>query len=312
MHRLIHPRRSATTLIAACVAVVVAGGVSYGATSGFSGKGASASGGKVYACVTTLFHTLNLSSASATCPNGQEKISWDIQGERGRRGARGRQGNTGRQGLQGNTGPTGDTGPTGSQGPKGDTGATGAKGDTGATGTTGAQGPKGDTGPQGMTGVTGPTGPTGLTGATGPTGLTGPQGATGATGLQGPQGPAGTLASAYLSAYSSASQTVLNSGDVAFDSQTVGSVGITTSSPAHNAFAVTNTGTYLIDVTIPPLTSLFSGQLTVNTSVVGPTESVSSSQILSLTAGDVVTLQNVVGQSATVPAGAGITIVRVS
>jgi hypothetical protein len=153
MHRFIHPRRGATTLIACCVAVALAGGVSYAATGGLAGRAASASGGKVYACVTTLFHTLNLSSASATCPNGQQKISWNVQGERGRRGARGPQGNTGPQGLRGSTGATGATG---SQGPKGDTGATGPQGPTGDTGATGQQGPQGIQGPVGPS--TGPAG----------------------------------------------------------------------------------------------------------------------------------------------------------
>ena len=135
--------------------------------------------------------TLNLTSASATCPNGQPKISWNIQGKRGPRGARGL---PGKAGLQGKTGATGATG---SQGPKGDTGATGAigpqgpKGDTGATGPQGPKGDTGATGPQGLTGDPGPQGPKGDTGATGPQGPQGPQGDTGATGPQGPRGATG-------------------------------------------------------------------------------------------------------------------------
>jgi hypothetical protein len=197
MHRFIYPRRSASVLIAVCAALAVASGVSYAATGGLAGKAHSANGGTLYACVTARFMTLNLSSASAKCPNGQLKISWNIKGERGRPGARGPQGHTG---PQGNTGATGATGPQGlqgatglpgaigPQGPKGDTGATGPQGPKGDTGATGATGPTGATGLQGDTGATGPQGPKGDTGATGPQG---PKGDTGATGPQGPTGPPG-------------------------------------------------------------------------------------------------------------------------
>jgi hypothetical protein len=149
MHRFIHPRRSASVVIACCVAVAVASSVSYAATGGFTARAASASGGKLYACVTTLFHTLNLSSASATCPNGQQKISWNVQGERGRRGARGPHGNTGPQGSMGETGPGGANGQPGAKGDAGPIGAQGPKGDTGAAGATGSQGLQGIQGPVG-------------------------------------------------------------------------------------------------------------------------------------------------------------------
>jgi len=147
MHRFIHLRHRATALIvvAVAVAVAVAGGASYAATSG-GGKTHSTSGNRVYACVTARLHTLNLLSASATCPVGQQKISWNIKGERGLRGRRGLKGKTGRKGL---TGHTGETGP---QGPQGSIGAPGAQGPKGATGITGQSGP---TGPQGPTGPAG-------------------------------------------------------------------------------------------------------------------------------------------------------------
>ena len=287
MHRFIHPRRSASVLIAACVAVAVAGGVSYAATGVLAGKADSASGGKLYACVTAGFHTLNLSSASATCPNGQQKISWNVKGERGPRGARGPKGTTGPRGS------TGATGATGTQGPKGDTGATGA------------QGPKGPPGPQGPGGLVGAPGPQGVPG---PQGLIGPQGPTGS---QGPTGPAGTLASAYLDAYSS-TQTVASGSDLAFDTLAVAPVGIVTNA-ADNAFTVSNAGKYLVTFVLPGgLTGPFLAQLTVNNTVVGPAEGSGFTRILSLSAGDVVTVRSVGAQSADVPPGAGITIVRIS
>ena len=100
-------RLSARTLIASSVAVAVAGGVSYGATTGFGRSARSASSGKRYACVTERFKTLNLSSAGATCPDGEQKISWHIKGERGPHGLRG---------AQGDPGPQGPIGPAGAPG----------------------------------------------------------------------------------------------------------------------------------------------------------------------------------------------------
>jgi Collagen triple helix repeat (20 copies) len=222
MHRFIHPWRSASTLVASCVAVALAGGISYAATGGFAKDAHSASSGKLYACVTVQFKTLNLSSARATCPGGEQKISWNIKGERGQRGPRGAQGSTGPQGLKGDTGatgaqgPKGDTGATGPQGPKGDTGATGPAGADGKTLLNGSgapasdlgangdfyidttanaiYGPKTDAGwgtPSSLIGPQGPKGDTGATGATGAQGPQGPKGDTGATGATGAQGPKG-------------------------------------------------------------------------------------------------------------------------
>jgi collagen triple helix repeat protein len=219
----------------------------------------AAGGGRVYACVTARFKTLNLSSASATCPNGEKKISWSLKGERGPLGRRGPKGNNGLRGLSGDTGATGpqgangDTGDTGAQGPKGEIGAQGAKGDTGA------QGPPGTPGEAGLTGPAGEQGPAG------PVGLPGPSGPQGAT------GPAGSLASAYLDAYSSSAQTVASNSDIAFDTLTVAPVGISINA-ADNAFTVSGAGKYLINVVFPPAQSLFSSQLTVNNTVLGPSE----------------------------------------
>jgi hypothetical protein len=150
MHRFIRPGRGALTLIAGCIAVAVAGGVSYAATSGFAGNAHSASGRTLYACVTARFKTLNLSSAGATCPNGQQKISWNIKGERGPLGSRGPRGHVGSHGL---TGDTGATGPPGPQGTKGDIGAAGAAGPPGPRGPQGLPGAKGDAGSPGANGA---------------------------------------------------------------------------------------------------------------------------------------------------------------
>ena len=200
-------RRHHIALLALFIAL---GGTSYAV----AGRGSS-SAGRFYACVTQAFHTLNLTSASAACPRGQYKVSWNRTGQRGARGRLGPKGSPGSAGSNGASGPQGlkgDTGATGAQGAAGPAGPQGLKGDTGATGSQGAAGPagpqglKGDTGATGSQGAAGPAGPQGLkgdTGATGsqgaagpagPQGLKGDTGATGAQGATGPQGPSGVLA----------------------------------------------------------------------------------------------------------------------
>jgi hypothetical protein len=142
----------------ALVALFIAlGGTSYAAAVRIASPS-----GRLYACVTHAYHTLNLSSASGVCPPGQYKISWNLAGRRGPTGLRGA---IGSQGLRG------DTGATGATGPKGDAGAMGAQGATGATG------PKGDAGAMGAQGATGAAGPAGPLGPQGPVGpSTGPAG----------------------------------------------------------------------------------------------------------------------------------------
>jgi len=117
--------RAWTAFAAVAVAAAVAAGVSYAATSGITGHAASSS--RLYACVLggVERNELSLSSASATCPRGEQKVSWNISGQRGP---------LGRRGPKGNTGAPGPKGAIGAAGPKGDTGAPGPKGDTGATG----------------------------------------------------------------------------------------------------------------------------------------------------------------------------------
>jgi hypothetical protein len=175
MKGLKHP----ATAVAATCAALIAGGASFGAAGGLAGHGAS--GQRLYACVQGAGGEpgeLSLSTASATCPNGSQKISWNVQGRRGLRGktgGRGAAGSSGATGSQGQPGAKGDTGATGQPGPKGDQGTPGTPGQDGTSvtsaalslgdancptggssftavsGTTyacnGAQGPKGDMGP---------------------------------------------------------------------------------------------------------------------------------------------------------------------
>src|SRR5581483_8440487 len=112
MRRLLHARRSGVTVIAVAAAVVSAAGISYAATGGFAGAH-TARASRIYACVTARFSTLNLTTAGAVCPSGEQKISWNAEGPRGARGPRGLNGRAGRRGLMGATGPQGLQGPQG-------------------------------------------------------------------------------------------------------------------------------------------------------------------------------------------------------
>ena len=118
------------------------------------------------------------------------------------RGPRGPRGFTGPQGIMGPPGANGVTGATGPVGPQGPQGAQGVTGPTGPVGPTGPQGPQGLQGLQGVQGVTGPQGETGATGATGP------QGAIGPTGPTGPAGAAGTGLIAYGGLYGTTTDAV--------------------------------------------------------------------------------------------------------
>lgn len=111
----------------ALVALFIAlGGTSYAAVARVT-----SSPGRLYACVTQAYHTLNLSSASGVCPRGQSKISWNRVGQRGARGPRGTIGSAGPPGSSGATGPAGPLGPQGDTGPAGPPGPRGAQGPAG-------------------------------------------------------------------------------------------------------------------------------------------------------------------------------------
>jgi hypothetical protein len=71
---------------------------------------AAAAPKKLYACITAQFNTLNLSTRTAKCPKGQFKISWNVQGPRGKQGKPGGKGDPGANGGPGAPGPTGPAG----------------------------------------------------------------------------------------------------------------------------------------------------------------------------------------------------------
>jgi hypothetical protein len=228
-------------------------------------------------------------------------------------------GATGPAGARGVTGSAGAAGPTGSAGAKGDTGSAGATGPTGATGSTGdtgAQGPAGNTGltgPMGMglPGMTGPAGPTGPQGPAGPQGATGPQGDAGVKGdpgVQGDPGPAGLTGNPgvagadapadYGFMFNESAQTVAVEADVVFDSSAVASnVSHTAGSPT---MTVNNAGLYEVRFTVNGVEPnqfniIVNGAPTTPGGTFGSGSAngqTNGQTLLSLNAGDVLTLRN--------------------
>jgi hypothetical protein len=172
-------RQHAIALLALFVAL---GGSSYAAVSA---HGSGSSKHVLLGCVGKNTGTLRIVDSSIRCGTLETPISFNQEGQPGKRGPQGKRGPIGKRGPEGKPGANGHDGATGAPGAKGDAGApgaAGAKGDAGTKGETGATGPKGDPGP---TGATGATGPKGDPGAKGDTGATGPKGDAGATGADG-------------------------------------------------------------------------------------------------------------------------------
>lgn len=183
----------------------------------------------------------------------------------------------------GPAGPTGPRGLTGIAGLIGLTGPQGLRGLTGLTGLRGLQGPAGDIGP---------TGPTGPQGSTGPTGLTGPAGDVGPTG---PQGPARVVNYGYI--YNLPAQTVAIEAPVLFSSN--GPLSGFTHTPGTSQITVTTAGVYRLDFSASG-TEVNQFALSVNGTAVpettygsgAGTQQNNGQAILSLAAGDVITLVN--------------------
>jgi hypothetical protein len=173
-------------------------------------------------------------------------------------------------------------------GPKGLTGAHGQIGNTGVAGASGAQGANGATGPAGDAGSRGGTGTAGSPGATGPAG---------APGAAGPTGPAPIPEYGYF--YNLAAQTVASHGDVLFSNSGDTSSGITHALDA-SQIVVNVAGEYEITFAVSVVDP---GQfaLTLNHRVVPGTvfgaasgeQQDTGTVILSVAAGDVLTVQNV-------------------
>ena len=206
------------------------------------------------------------------------------------------------------------TGPAGASGPSGPAGPAGASGPSGPAGPAGASGPSGPSGPAGLDGLPGPPGPPGLDGLPGP------------PGPQGPPGPAGTGLNAYGYVYELATiadATVVGGADVVLSnngplsnvSHTAGTttITVTTAGQYHVSWYVNITAgvgssfAVVVNGAVDPSTN-------VNSLVV--TGEVSGNAILTLVAGDVLTLRN----NSAIPAtlnlapgvGAGFTVEQLS
>lgn len=246
------------------------------------------------------------------------------------RGPRGPRGFTGPQGIMGPPGANGATGATGPVGPQGPQGAQGVTGPTGPVGPTGPQGPQGlqglqgvqgVTGPQGETGATGPVGPQGIQGATGATGATGPQGAIGPTGPTGPAGPAGAAGTgliAYGGLYGTTTDAVaLTTTPVALPLGTqMPSSNLTYGT---NSVTVTDAGTYelaygvrgsmsdgsSLTVSVGQNGTAIAATTITDALTSGTPSSVHGQTIVTLSAGDVLTLLASDSGSATWTPGSG-------
>jgi len=277
--------------------------------SSSSGAQVASSGKRFYACVTKRYRTLNLTTAAASCPKGQPKISWSARGQRGSKGKQGERGARGPAGVDGARGVTGSAGATGSRGADGTDGEDGSTGPAGAPGATGPIGPQGITGPigatgqQGATGATGPVGPTGITGAqgdegpTGATGVTGATGTTGTTGVTGAQGQGISDDFAYI--YNRIPQVVAIESMISFSDNGVIGSGSITHAPGTSNIAVSASGIYEIDYIVtgvePNQFAVFVNGVPVQSSIFGSgagTQQTVGNTFLNLNAGDVLSLGN--------------------
>ena len=248
-------------------------GLAYGANRSVSNPQ------KMYACVQAS-HEIALTTAGASCPKGEPKVSWSITGPKGARGLKGERGMRG---------------------------AAGKKGPMGVTGAIGTQGQIGATGPQGPVGATGAIGPQGHTGATG---AVGPQGPVGATG---PQGPAGTISSNYFDTYESTNTAVGGNSPLIFNTVISSAGGIT--SPTPQQFTVPDAGAYEVSVNL--VNSAFVVQFQKDGGSYGPAYNCAGpapctySEIMQLSAGDVISVINAQSGGSTEFAGSSLMILQV-
>lgn len=280
--------------------VIALAGTAFAAGGGIKNGRRAGAAHRVFACVESESAELQLSTAGGTCPSGERKVSWNARGVRGRRGERGARG---RAGTTGKPGPEGRPGAPGAQGKPGATGAQGPAGLEGKPGATGAQGPAGLEGKPGTTGKEGSPGAQGKEGPAGSEGKPGKEGKEGPEGKEGKEGPEGKAASSeygygYLLA-TIANATVLGGADVPFSNN--GPLSGITHTAETTTFIVSSSGTYRIGFNLSltagigsELALAVNGVVDASTpiSVETATGEVSGQAILTLAAGDVVTLRN--------------------
>ncbi|MCB2294792.1 hypothetical protein LGK95_14930 [Clostridium algoriphilum] len=151
--------------------------------------------------------------------------------------------------------PTSVTSPTGSSGTDGITGSTGASGTNGINGSDGFNGP---------------------TGASGTNGINGSDGITGSTGASGTNGISGGL-SAFAYIYSTAAQSVADTGSVLFNNPPTTSSPITFTAPS-TTINLTPPGTYLISFELSVSSGGGTWTIAVNGSITQPLSYTSRSE----------------------------------
>ncbi len=271
--------------------------------------------------------TGNTGATGAPGNTGATGVAGEVgaTGATGATGVTGATGTTGATGVAGEVGATGATGATGVTGETGTTGATGVAGEVGATGATGATGVTGATGTTGATGVAGEVGDTGATGARGVTGETGTTGATGvagevgATGVTGATGPEAIIA--YGGLYNDALQIiVIGAGDtevveipetMPIDDVTLGTNSITIDVAGNYlvGFMIllqSTTGDFDLTVGVQIDANFSEPSLITSTVITADFEVISFSSIVTLAAGNVLTLAVFSGTGGTVLLGPGL------
>ena len=168
----------------------------------------------------------------------------------------------------------------------------------------GPQGQVGPTGPQGQVGPTGPQGEVGPTGPQGEIGPTGPQGEVGPTGPQGETGPATNGLAAYGGLYSTSTTTVALTENTPVTLELGSEMPALNVTYGANGITVEEEGDYEINYgllgSVNPASTI---TISVNVNatpeasgtisqdfITGTARSMNGSTILSLNAGDVVTL----------------------
>ena len=173
----------------------------------------------------------------------------------------------------------------------------GPQGPAGPAGPTGPAGPQGTTG---LTGATGPAGPTGSAGPAGPSGPAGPAGPAGPTGAPGPAGTNGLAAFGYVFELATlADATVVGGADVLFSNN--GPLLGVTHTAGTTTITVPSAGNYRVSYGISYTSGIGAAiAVAVNGTVDASTQvnlltsvgNVRGAAILTLAAGDVVTLRN--------------------
>lgn len=171
-------------------------------------------------------------------------------------------------------------------------GAVGPQGDTGSQGPAGAAGSAGVQGLPGVPGVAGPMGTPGVAGANGTDGATGPQGVQGATGA------AGSGLSEYAHIYNESAQVIAIEADIIFSNNGVSTSGIF-HPPGTSLIFISNGGDYEIAFSVsgvePNQFALFVNGAPFSGATYASgsgTQQNNGVAIVSLAAGDVVTVRN--------------------